>query len=50
MEPEVEGPTADARFFAVEALPPLSPMRTNQELILMCYRSITEGWPQTVFD
>jgi len=42
--------TAAAAFFPVDALPPLSPLRTNRELILMCHRSMSEGWPHTVFD
>ncbi len=42
--------TAAAQFFAVDDLPPLSPQRTNRELILMCHRSMSEGWQHTVFD
>lgn len=42
--------TAAARFFEVDDLPPLSRLRTNRELVLMCHRSMSEGWPHTVFD
>ncbi len=42
--------TAAARFFPVDDLPPLSRMRTNRELILMCHKSMSEGWQHTVFD
>ncbi len=42
--------TSDARFFSVDDLPPLSKLRTNRDLILMCHRSMIEGWPHTVFD
>lgn len=42
--------TAAARFWPVDGLPPLSAQRTNRELILMCHRSMSEGWPHTVFD
>jgi ADP-ribose pyrophosphatase YjhB (NUDIX family) len=42
--------TTAASFFPVDDLPPLSRMRTNRELILMCHRSMSEGLPDTVFD
>jgi ADP-ribose pyrophosphatase YjhB (NUDIX family) len=42
--------TAGAAFFPIGDLPPLSEIRVNRDLITMCYRSLTESWPQTVFD